>query len=62
IGQARADGRMSPELESAILAKLLTHWAVRSTLNEAEACVMPEVTHRPGRRVHAPDGGIAAMV
>ncbi|MGH8550481.1 MAG: hypothetical protein ACRERU_18140 [Methylococcales bacterium] len=55
IGQARADGRMSPELESAILAKLLTHWAVRSTLNEAEACVLPEGAHRHAGRVHGPE-------
>ena len=38
IGQARADGRMSPEQESAILAKLLTHWALRSTLDVSAAC------------------------
>jgi hypothetical protein len=44
IGQARSDGRMSPEQESAILAKLLTHWAIRSTLRTHAACVMPELT------------------
>ena len=38
IGQARADGRMSPEQESVILAKLLTHWALRSTLDVSAAC------------------------
>jgi len=38
IGQARADGKMSPEEESRILAKLLTHWALRSTLNTSEVC------------------------
>jgi len=32
IGQARADGQMSPEEESSMLANLLTYWAVRSTL------------------------------
>ncbi|MGH8476684.1 MAG: hypothetical protein ACRER2_13070 [Methylococcales bacterium] len=63
IGQARADGRMSPELESAILAKLLTHWAVRSTLNAAEACVvMPEAAHGSGRHFHEPGHGLAAVV
>ena len=40
IGQARADGRMSPEQESVILAKLLTHWALRSTLDVSAACSM----------------------
>lgn len=38
IGQARADGRASPEGESHLLAKLLTHWALASTLQEASHC------------------------
>lgn len=38
IGQARSDGRMSPEQESRILAKLLTHWALSSTLNSSMYC------------------------
>jgi hypothetical protein len=38
IGQARSDGRMSPEQESTILAKLLTHWALRSTLDTSMHC------------------------
>ncbi len=38
IGQARIDGRMSPEQESAILAKLLTHWALHSTLAVSADC------------------------
>ncbi len=62
IGQARADGRISPEQESTILAKLLTHWAVRDTLTAAAACVMPEAAHRHRRRVHKPAGGIAVVV
>lgn len=33
IGQARADGRIEPEEESVLLARLLTHWALRSTLD-----------------------------
>jgi hypothetical protein len=33
IGQARADGRLDPEEESVLLARLLTHWALRSTLD-----------------------------
>jgi hypothetical protein len=40
IGQARSDGRMSPEQESAILAKLLTHWALSSTLEVSAAWSM----------------------
>ena len=38
IGQARAGGRASPEDESRLLAKLLTHWALASTLQEASLC------------------------
>ncbi|MEF8731709.1 MAG: hypothetical protein V5B40_07310 [Candidatus Accumulibacter meliphilus] len=38
IGQARADGRASPELESELLARLLTHWALDSTLKGASQC------------------------
>jgi hypothetical protein len=39
LGQARADGSLSPETESELLAKLLTHWALRGTLDTAAACV-----------------------
>ena len=46
IGQARADGRLTPEDESALLAKLLTHWALRSTLDASFACA----TAAGGRR------------
>jgi hypothetical protein len=38
IGQARIDGKLSPELESEVLAKLLTHWALRATVNMSEIC------------------------
>lgn len=40
IGQAKADGWLGPEDESDLLAKLLTHWAMRSTLDAAAACTM----------------------
>jgi hypothetical protein len=33
IGQARADGAITPEGESQLLAQLLTFWALRSNLN-----------------------------
>jgi hypothetical protein len=33
LGQARADGRLSPEQESTILAQLLTQWALHSALD-----------------------------
>jgi hypothetical protein len=38
IGQARADASITPEEESVVIGKLLTHWALRSTLQEAAAC------------------------
>jgi hypothetical protein len=38
IGQGRADARVSPEEESTVLGKVLTHWALRSTLQAAAAC------------------------
>lgn len=44
IGQARADGRMSPEQESALLGKLLIHWALRSTLRTSV-----DYSARPGQ-------------
>jgi hypothetical protein len=34
IGQARADGNLSPEHESMLLGRLLTHWALRNTLTD----------------------------
>ena len=33
LGQARANARLTPEEESHLFAKLLTHWALRSSLN-----------------------------
>jgi hypothetical protein len=33
LGQARADGRLSPEEESHLFMKLLTHWALRSAFH-----------------------------
>jgi hypothetical protein len=38
IGQARADGGISPEEETALLSKLLTYWALRATVNMSELC------------------------
>jgi len=38
IGQARADGAITPEKESDVLAKLLIHWALRSTLDISAVC------------------------
>ena len=41
LGQARADGQMSPEEESRILANLLTYWALHSTLETSARRVPP---------------------
>jgi hypothetical protein len=38
LGQARSDGRLSPAKESIVLGKLLTHWALRATLDSSSAC------------------------
>ncbi len=38
LGQARTDGKLSPEDESDLLAKLLTYWAMRSTLDMSAVC------------------------
>jgi len=38
IGQAKADGKISPEAESNTLSGLLTHWAMRSALDTSAIC------------------------
>jgi hypothetical protein len=38
IGQARADGLLTPTREGRLLADLLARWAVRSTLNTSYQC------------------------
>jgi hypothetical protein len=38
LGQARAGATLSPEAEGTVLAKLLTHWALRATLDMSEVC------------------------
>ncbi|ADJ27291.1 hypothetical protein [Nitrosococcus watsonii] len=38
VGQAKIEGKLGPEEESQILAKLLTQWALRSTLDSAASC------------------------
>ncbi|HTF95527.1 MAG TPA: hypothetical protein VL995_05315 [Cellvibrio sp.] len=43
IGQARADGQLTPEEESTVLGKLLTHWALRSTLTVSAACALRQI-------------------
>jgi len=38
IGQAKLDGKIGPKQESDTVAKLLTHWAVRNTLDTSMTC------------------------
>jgi hypothetical protein len=38
IGQGRADGRITPEEESTVIGKLLSYWALQSTLQAASLC------------------------
>jgi len=52
LGQARADGRLTPEQESALVAELLTYWALRSTLDASEACAAAAA--RPAPAVETP--------
>jgi hypothetical protein len=40
IGQASADQRLSPEDESALVAKLLTFWALKTTLDTSYQCAV----------------------
>jgi hypothetical protein len=38
LGQARAAGRLSPELESRLVGDILRHWALASTLDISQIC------------------------
>jgi hypothetical protein len=38
LGQARADGRLDPEDEAALIAKLLSFWTLRATVNTTALC------------------------
>lgn len=38
FGQARSDDALAPELEGRLLAGMLRHWALRSTLDTATSC------------------------
>jgi hypothetical protein len=40
LGQGRVDGNVSPEEESTVVAKLLTYWAFKSTIEAASQCTM----------------------
>ena len=46
LGQARLDGRLSPEKESELTASLLRHWAWRSTVDVTEVCAVANLDQR----------------
>lgn len=51
VGQARQDGLISPEQESRLLGELLTHWAVRSSLDTSVLCAQASVPYVPAAGV-----------
>jgi len=50
LGQARADGALTPEREGDLLVSLLRHWAWRSTVVLNEVCA---AARRPAREPRA---------
>jgi hypothetical protein len=44
IGQARAQGSISPEQEGKVFSKMLDYWALRDTLDTAVICAKPALT------------------
>jgi hypothetical protein len=38
IGQAKADGKISPEAESKLVGEMLSYWAMRSALDTSTIC------------------------
>lgn len=49
IGQARSDDRLSPQDEAVLLGRLLTHWALASTLDTSSACAAATGAGRAGQ-------------
>jgi len=49
LGQARADGRLSPEDESVLVGKLLTFWALKATLDTSYECAAMAAKLRDAR-------------
>lgn len=43
LGQARSDGRLTPEAETTVTGKLLMHWALMRTLAASSACAFTGV-------------------
>lgn len=51
LGQARANARLTPEEESHLFAKLLTHWALRSAIDGTHSPAVRS-RHEPGLMGH----------
>ena len=58
VGQARADGRLGPEEESRLVGRLLTHWALRSTLDMSAICVTQSSSAPQALPLSLPHGGL----
>jgi hypothetical protein len=59
IGQGRADGKLTPEEESTVFTKLLTFWALRSSLllpNHCSTCGLPVRSPGPGVEIKYGEG------
>ncbi len=54
IGQARADGAITPEEESRALAELLKYWALRSTVDASEVCAAVSRSRASAAPLRAP--------
>jgi hypothetical protein len=54
VGQAKAEGMVSPEEEGDLLAELLKHWALRSSLDAMARCAVPLSAMAAGERPHSP--------
>jgi hypothetical protein len=56
LGQARADGRLSPEDESVLIGKLLTFWALKTVLATSYECALMGANLRQSRAAaHQPN-------
>jgi hypothetical protein len=51
IGQARFDGRISPDEESRVVSDLLTFWALRDTIDSATLRARASARHLPAARL-----------
>ena len=53
LGQARVDGRLSPEDESVLIGKLLTFWALKTVLATSYDCSLMTANLRQARAAAA---------